>query len=81
MTKEILKQLIETGREIEFTYNNKNYSITYYGDERENYISFCEFNKETTDVKSVEDLCLIARENVTVIEMLNSLNDSDISIY
>jgi len=81
MTKETLKQLIETGREIEFTYNNKNYSITYYNDKRENYISFCEFYKETTDVKSFEDLCLVSRENVTVIDMLNSLNDNDISIY
>lgn len=81
MTKEELKELIETGREIEFTYNKKRYSITYSNENVKDYISFCEFYKETTDISSVDELCKVEREGVTVLEMLESLTDKDISVY
>lgn len=81
MTKLELKELINLGHEIEFTYNKKNYSITYYNDDRINFISFCEFNKETTDVSNSDELCKIRRNGVRVLEMLESLSDKDISIF
>lgn len=81
MKKEELTELIETGREIEFTYNKKRYSITYSNEDVEDYISFCEFYKEPTDVSSVDELCNVVRDGVTVLEMLESITDKDISIY
>lgn len=81
MTKEELIELIETGREIEFTYNKKRYSITYSNENIKNYISFCEFYKDSTDVSSVDELCNVIRNGVTVLKMLKSISEKDISIY
>ncbi len=81
MRIEDLRQYINTGREIEFTYNKKNYSITYYNDDRENYISFCEFYKETSDVSNVDELLNVTRDGKTVQEMIESLSDDDYSVY
>ena len=81
MTREELTVLIETGREIEFTFNKKRYSITYYNDNREKYISFCEFYKEITDVSTVDELCKVKRDGVTVLEMLESIEECDMTIY
>lgn len=81
MTKEELNVLINSGREIEFEYMKKMYSITYYNDKRERYISFCEFDKETTDVADVEELCNVERYGIKVIDMLNSIGDEDISVF
>lgn len=81
MTKQELTELIETGREIEFTYNKKRYSITYSNEDIKDYISFCEFYKESTDVSTVDELCGVVRDGVTVLDMLKSLTDKDISIF
>ena len=81
MTIEELKQLVETGREIEFTYKNKKYSITYGFIENEYVISFCEFYKETTEVSSFDNLLNVSREGVTVKEMIESIGDKDIDIF
>jgi len=81
MTKNELLELIETGREIEFTFKGKNYSITYDNQDVKNYISFCEFYKETTDVSNVDELCEVQRDGVRVIDMLESLSEKDISIF
>ncbi|MDR2832091.1 MAG: hypothetical protein LBV67_00080 [Streptococcaceae bacterium] len=54
-TVEDLIEFIETGREIEFTYNNNRFSITYYSEGSENEISFTQFYKEPKDYKNVED--------------------------
>ncbi len=81
MTKEELIELIETGREIEFTYNKKRYSVTYSNEDVKDYISFCEFYKETTDVSSVDELCNVVRDGVTVLEMLESITEKDVTIY
>lgn len=56
MTKEQLIEWVRTGREIEIEYKGKQYSITYYSDDREAFISFCEFYQETLDCKDVETL-------------------------
>ncbi len=76
-----LKEYILTGREIEFTYNGKDYSITYYNDDREKYISFCEFNKVPLDVSNVEELLEIKQDGITVKEIIESLTNEDYSIY
>jgi len=81
MTKEELIELIETGREIEFTYNKKRYSVTYSNEDVKDYISFCEFYKEPTDVSSVDELCNVVRNGVTVLEMLESITEKDVTIY
>lgn len=81
MIKEQLKEYIECGNEIEFKYNNKMYSITYGTFNNERLISFCEFYKETTEVRTFEELIKIARDNVTVLQMWESLTENDIWIY
>ena len=82
MKRQELEHLIEYGHEIEFTWKGKRFSITYCEDEKkENYISFCEFYKETTEVNSVSELCSIERYNTKVIDMLNSIADKDISVF
>lgn len=47
-----LKNLIETGYDIEFSYKGKSYSITKTG---RNTISFCEFYKEPTEFACVDE--------------------------
>ena len=81
MTKEELIELIETGREFEFTYNKKRYSVTYSNEDVKDYISFCEFYKEPTDVSSVDELCNVVRDGVTVLEMFESITEKDVTIY
>lgn len=81
MTKEILNELIATGREIEFDYKGKQYSITYYNDNRKKYISFCEFYKETLDVSNVDELWNSTYKNISVKDMILSINEDDYSVY
>lgn len=81
MTKDELTTLIETGREIEFTYNGKDYSITYYNDNRKNYISFCEFYQDVLDVSNVNELRDSIYHNFEISAILLSLKDEDISIF
>lgn len=81
MTREVLKDLIECGDEIEFNYSGKRFSITYYESEGNRLISFCEFYKEITDVDSFEKLCDVKRYGVKVIDMLESISDDDIDVY
>ena len=40
MTIDVLKKWVRTGRELEFNYKGKDYSITYYNDDRKDFISF-----------------------------------------
>ena len=81
MNREQLLDLINHGREIEFRFNGKKYSITYGMLNGRHVISFCEFYKETTEVESAEDAINITRDNVSVLEMLESLTEDDIWIY
>ncbi|MCR4568599.1 MAG: hypothetical protein K5769_11145 [Pseudobutyrivibrio sp.] len=81
MTKEQLFQFISEGREIEFEYKGKKYSITYSPSWEDEYISFCEFYQYTSDVKTPEELIAVEREGVTVLEMLESLPEDKIWIY
>lgn len=81
MTKDLLKEYVDCGREIEFKYNDKMYSITYGIIDEEEVISFCEFYKETTEVKTFEELIKVSRDGVTVLQMWESLTVEDIWIY
>ena len=81
MTIEELKQLVETGREIEFSYRNKRYSITYGFIDDEYVISFCEFYKESTEAKDFDELLSVSRDGITVKEMIESLCDKDIDVF
>ena len=81
MTKDLLKEYVDCGREIEFKYNDKMYSITYGIIDDEEVISFCEFYKETTEVKTFEELIEASRDGVTVLQMWESLTEEDVWIY
>ena len=81
MKIEEFKQLVETGREMEFNYNGKRYSITYGYIDSKYVISFCEFYKETTEVDNFEKLISISRDNVTIKEMIETINDNDIDVF
>ena len=56
MTKQELINLAKEYFEIELTYKDKKYSLTYYDDNRKDYISFCEFDKDVLDVSSIDEL-------------------------
>ena len=81
MTKKTLYDYISCGREIEFQYHGKMFSITYSPSWEEDFISFCEFYKEPVNVKTADELIKIKYDGVTVLEMLESLTENDIWIY
>lgn len=81
MKRKKIEELINTGREIEFLYNNKKYSITYYGDNRSNYISFCEFNKEPIDVSSIDKLLDLTLDGSRLEEIFSNLPNESVEIY
>ena len=81
MTAEELKDYVSCGREIEFEYNGKRYSITYGEFAPDGEISFCEFYKESTEVMSVEELLKVERNGITVEEMLANCPEEDIDIF
>lgn len=81
MKLECIECLVLCNREIEFKYNNKRYSITYYNDNQEKYISFCEFYKEPIDVKNTKELLSLKIDNITLDKVFESLTDSAFDIY
>ncbi|MBP3853734.1 MAG: hypothetical protein J6D18_04105 [Erysipelotrichaceae bacterium] len=81
MTKDLLKEYVDCGREIEFKYNDKMYSITYGVIDDHDVISFCEFDQKTTEVRTFEELLTISREGATVLQMWESLTEEDVWIY
>lgn len=86
MTLEQLKGYVDMGNEIEFAHEGRKYSITYFypdnGDDEEVMISFCEFYKETTEVRTVDELWNeVSRYGRTVGEMLSSIRTDEIRIF
>ena len=81
MKMEYIQELINNDREIEFTFNNNHYSITYYNDNREKYISFYKFYNEPIDAKNVEELFKLKIEDQTLEQIFKSLKDSSFDIY
>lgn len=81
MKMEYIQELINNNREIEFTFNNNHYSITYYNDNREKYISFYKFYNEPIDVKNAGELFKLKIGNQTLEQIFKSLKDSSFYIY
>ena len=81
MTKNSLIEYIDQGREIEFQYNGKKYSITYGEYKGEVVISFCEFYKETTEVTTADELLSVTRDGVTVLKMWESISEDDVWLF
>lgn len=81
MTKDELIEYVNCGREIEFEYHGKQFSITRGELDDDNRISFCEFYKESTEVDTAEELLKIKRYGVTVEEMLASCKEEDICLF
>ena len=81
MTIEVLKKWVRTGREIEFNYKGKDYSITYYNDDRKDFISFCEAYDETVDVATVDELWNSTYKGIKLSEMLSSIPEDDVYVY
>ena len=81
MKRECIEELIKAGREIEFSYKGKRYSITYYNDDREKSISVCEFYCPPTDVKTVEEVLKLTVGGITLERIFDSLPDSAFDIY
>jgi hypothetical protein len=71
MTKQQLKEWIDTGRELDFEYQGNEYSITYYKDNRNDYISFCQYYQDTLDVSSVDVLWNFAYKGIALADMLS----------
>ena len=80
MTKELLREYIDSGREIEFKYNDKMYSITYGVIDEKEVISFCEFYKQSIEVETFEELTKLVYGDVTVLEMWQSVTEDDVWI-
>lgn len=81
MEIQYIQELINNNREIEFEFNGSRYSITYYNDNREKYISFCKFYNEPIDVKNTEELFKLKIGNQTLEQILESLKDCAFDIY
>lgn len=81
MNKALFEELISTNREIEFDYKGKRYSVTYYNDNRPDYISFAEFYKRPIDVKSIDELLKVKIGSFSLEQVIGSLPDSAFDIY
>ncbi len=80
MRAECIEELIHGKREIEFIYHNHRYSITYYNDNREKYISVCEYGYKPIDVKSADELLKLHIGRKTLEQIFSSLPDSSFDI-
>ena len=81
MRIELIEALINENREIEFVYCRKKYSITYYNDKREKYISFGEFYGNFVDVKNANELLKLRIGTKRLETILSELPDSAFIIY
>lgn len=81
MTKQEIVELVNSGRKIEFVYDQKKYSITYGVVNGVEIISFCEFYKESTEVETVDELLKLKRYGVSVEEMFLSVTADNIWIF
>ena len=81
MTTDVLKKWVRTGRELEFSYKGKDYSITYYNDDRKDFISFCEAYDETVDVATVDELWNSTYKGIKLSDMLSSIPEDDVYVY
>lgn len=81
MRRECIEELINGNREIIFRYHNQRYSIGYYNDNREKYISVGEYNGDFIDVKNANEVFNLKIGNRTLEDIFSSLPDSAFDIY
>lgn len=81
MKKSELERLIKEGHEIEFEYERKKYSITYGEINGEDVISFCEFCKESVEVKTFEELLAIRYNDFVFGDIVESLPEDKVWVY
>ena len=80
MTKQQLIEWIETGRELEFEFGGRKYSITYYNDGRRDYVSFCEFYKEPLDVSDANALWDSSYKGIELSKMLSAIPEDKVDV-
>ena len=82
MSREELEQLINDGREIEFKFKGKEYSITYYNDNRNKYLYLINQNNyaqaQDDETDEVNHKVEIGNSIFNVIQSLNSNNKDQI---
>lgn len=76
-----LERLVSEGHEIEFEYQKKKYSITYGEINGEEVISFCEFYKNTVEVKTFAELLAIRYNDFILGDIIENLQEDKIWIY
>jgi len=81
MTELKIKTFINENREIEFDYNGKRYSITYFYDNGIRCISFCEFYQEPVDFKNIDDLMEYKLNSIKLKDLFNKLADNQFDIF
>ena len=81
MKVECAESLMDCNREIEFNYFDKRYSITYYEENGKRTISFCEFYKEPTHVRTADEALQLKIGSKTLMEIFAGLPDSVFDIY
>ena len=81
MKKEYFITLIEEGHEIEFEYQNKKYSICYGIIDDEAVISFCEFYKESKEVKDIEELLALNYNGFVLEDILDSVDEDHVWVF
>lgn len=81
MTKEQLFEWVDTGRELEFNYKGKNYSIIYPEIDNKRIISFCQFDDEVLDVATVDELWNSTYKGIKLSDMLSSIPEDDVYVY
>lgn len=81
MTKEQLFEWVDTGRELEFNYKGKDYSIIYPEIDNKRIISFCQFDDEVLDVATVDELWNSTYKGIKLSDMLSSIPEDDVYVY
>lgn len=81
MNKEELVDYINNNREIEFEWQNRKFSITYFKEDNRKFISFCEFYKEPVDVKTIDELFEIKIDNISILDILKDISDDKIYVF
>lgn len=71
---------MDCNREIEFNYFGKRYSITHYEENGKRMISFCEFYKEPTHVRTADEALPLKIGSKTLMEIFAKLPDSAFDI-
>lgn len=80
MTRKQLYNYLDRGSEIEFWYNGKKYSITFFSDGKNDHvISFCEYYKTPADFYTIDEFMKGASINgKSVVDVLYDIDDADV---